>query len=57
MPETLQPQSRGVAIKRETLDQLLNGHGPGGKDCRFDELMKARAERVSNARADNQLIA
>jgi hypothetical protein len=46
-----------VAIKRDTLEQLLNGHGPGGKDCRFDELMKALAERVSNARADNQLIA
>jgi hypothetical protein len=38
-----------MAITKDTLDQLLNAHGRGGKNCLFDELKKAVAERVSNA--------
>ena len=36
-----------MAIKKDTLDQLLDG--------RFDELKKARAERVLNAELDDHL--
>jgi putative transposase len=41
-----------MAIKKDTLDQLLSGHDPKEvffKDGLFDELEKALAERVLNA--------
>ena len=41
-----------MAIKKDTLDQLLSGRDPKevfSKDGLFDELKKALAERVLNA--------
>ena len=41
-----------MAIKKDTLDQLLDGRDPKevfNKDGLFDELKKALAERVLNA--------
>ena len=47
-----------MAIKKDTLDQLLAGRDPKqvfNKDGLFDELKKALAERVLNAEIDNHL--
>src|SRR6201987_2894332 len=47
-----------MAIKKDTLDQLLEGPDPQAvfsKDGLFDELKKALAERVLNAELDNHL--
>src|SRR5215207_4584389 len=47
-----------MAIKRDTLDQLLDGRDPKevfNKDGLFDELKKALAERVLNAELDDHL--
>jgi putative transposase len=47
-----------MAIKKDTLDQLLEGRDPQAvfsKDGLFDELKKALAERVLNAELDNHL--
>ena len=47
-----------MAIKKDTLDQLLDGRDPKevfDKDGLFDELKKALAERVLNAELDNHL--
>src|SRR5450631_3410679 len=47
-----------MAIKRDTLDQLLEGRDPQAvfsKDGLFDELKKALAERVLNAEIDDDL--
>jgi transposase-like protein len=44
-----------MAIKKDTLDQLLDGRDPKevfNKDGLFDELKKALAERVLNAEID-----
>ena len=48
-----------MAIKKDTLDQLLLGRDPKevfSKDGLFDELKKALAERVLNAELDDHLI-
>ena len=45
-----------MAIKKETLDHLLDGRDPKevfNKDGLFDELKKALAERVLNAEIDD----
>ena len=45
-----------MAIKKDTLDQLLDGRDPKevfNKDGLFDELKKALAERVLNAEIDD----
>ena len=45
-----------MAIKKDTLDQLPDGHDPKevfNKDGLFDELQKALAERVLNAEIDD----
>jgi putative transposase len=42
-----------MAIKKDTLDQLLDGRDPKGvfsRDGLFDELKKALAERVAERR-------
>src|SRR5665213_381810 len=47
-----------MAIKKETLDQLLSGRDPEqvfAKDGLLDELKKALAERVLNAELDDHL--
>jgi putative transposase len=47
-----------MAIKKDTLDQLLAGRDPKevfSKDGLFDELKKALAERVLNAEIDDHL--
>src|ERR1700677_1369758 len=47
-----------MAIKKDTLDQLLDGRDPKegfNKDGPFDELKKALAERVLNAEIDDHL--
>jgi putative transposase len=47
-----------MAIKKDTLDQLLEGRDPQAvfsKDGLFDELRKALAERVLNAELDDHL--
>src|ERR1700758_1065016 len=47
-----------MAIKKDTLDQLLEGRDPQAvfsKDGLFDELKKALPERVLNAELDNHL--
>ena len=47
-----------MAIKKDTLDQLLAGRDPQAvfsKDGLFDELKKALAERVLNAEIDDHL--
>lgn len=47
-----------MAIKKDTLDQLLDGRDPKevfNKDGLFDELKKALAERVLNAEIDDHL--
>jgi putative transposase len=47
-----------MAIKKDTLDQLLSGRDPEqvfSKDGLFDELKKALAERVLNAELDGHL--
>ena len=47
-----------MAIKKETLDQLLDGRDPKevfNKDGLFDELKKALAERVLNAEIEDHL--
>ena len=47
-----------MAIKKETLDHLLDGRNPKevfNKDGLFDELKKALAERVLNAEIDDHL--
>jgi putative transposase len=47
-----------MAIKKDTLDQLLSGRDPQevfSKDGLFDELKKALAERVLNAELDDHL--
>jgi putative transposase len=47
-----------MAIKKDTLDQLLEGRDPQAvfsKDGLFDELKKALAERVLNAELDDHL--
>ena len=47
-----------MAIKKDTLDQLLSGRDPKevfSKDGLFDELKKALAERVLNAEMDDHL--
>lgn len=47
-----------MAIKKDTLDQLLSGRDPKdvfSKDGLFDELKKALAERVLNAELDEHL--
>src|SRR5579863_3739388 len=47
-----------MAIKRDTLDDLLAGRDPKAvfsKDGLFDELKKALAERVLNAELDDHL--
>src|SRR4051794_11917868 len=47
-----------MAIKKDTLDQLLDGRDPKGvfnKDGLFDELKKALAERVLNAELEDHL--
>ena len=47
-----------MAIKKDTLDQLLEGPDPQAvfsKDGLFDELKKAWAERVLNAELDDHL--
>jgi putative transposase len=47
-----------MAIKKDTLDQLLSGRDPKDVFCKdglFDELKKALAERVLNAELDNHL--
>jgi putative transposase len=47
-----------MAIKKDTLDQLLSGRDPKevfSKDGLFDELKKAPAERVLNAELDDHL--
>lgn len=47
-----------MAIKKDTLDQLLSGRDPMevfSKDGLFDELKKALAERVLNAELDDHL--
>ena len=47
-----------MAIKKDTLDQLLEGRDPQGvfsKDGLFDELKKALAERVLNAELSDHL--
>ena len=47
-----------MAIKKETLDHLLDGRDPKevfNKDGLFDELKKALAERVLNAEIDDHL--
>ena len=47
-----------MAIKKDTLDQLLSGGDPKevfSKDGLFDELKKALAERVLNAELDDHL--
>ena len=47
-----------MAIKKDTLDQLLTGRDPKevfAKDGLFDELKKALAERVLNAEIDDHL--
>jgi putative transposase len=47
-----------MAIKKETLDHLLDGRDPKevfNKDGPFDELKKALAERVLNAEIDDHL--
>ena len=49
---------RTMAIKKDTLDQLLSGRDPKevfSKDGLFDELKKALAERVLNAELDDHL--
>ena len=47
-----------MAIKKDTLDQLLEGRDPQAvfsRDGLFDELKKALAERVLNAELDDHL--
>ena len=47
-----------MAIKKDTLDQLLSGIDPKdvfSKDGLFDELKKALAKRVLNAELDDHL--
>src|ERR1700730_8148143 len=47
-----------MAIKKDTLDQLLSGRDPKevfSKDGLFDELKRALAERVLNAELDDHL--
>src|SRR5664279_5730562 len=47
-----------MAIKKDTLDELLSGRNPKevfSKDGLFDELKKALAERVLNAELDDHL--
>jgi Transposase, Mutator family len=47
-----------MAIKKDTLDQLLSGRDPKevfSKDGLFDELKKALAERVLNPELDDHL--
>lgn len=47
-----------MAIKKDTLDQLLSGRDPKEVFCKdglFDELKKALAERVLNAELDDHL--
>jgi len=47
-----------MAIKKDTLDQLLSGRDPKdvfSKDGLFDELKKSLAERVLNAELDDHL--
>jgi len=47
-----------VAVKKDRLDQLLEGRDPQAvflRDGRFDELKKALAERVLNAELDGHL--
>jgi putative transposase len=47
-----------MAIKKDTLDQLLEGREPQSvfsKDGLFDELKKALAERVLNAELSDHL--
>ena len=47
-----------MAIKKDTLDQLLSGRDPKevfSKDGLFDELKKALANRVLNAEMDDHL--
>ena len=47
-----------MAIKKDTLDQLLDGRDPKAifsRDGLFDELKKALAERVLNAELDDHL--
>src|ERR1700730_8400249 len=47
-----------MAIKKDTLDQLLSGRDPKevfSKDGLFDELKKALAERVLNAELEGHL--
>jgi putative transposase len=47
-----------MAIKKDTLDQLLSGRDPEqvfAKDGLLDELKKALAERVLNAELDDHL--
>ena len=47
-----------MAIKKDTLDQLLSGRDPKevfSKDGLFDELKKALAERVLNAELEDHL--
>ncbi len=49
-----------MAIKKDTLDQLLDGRDPKAvfsKDGLFDELKKALAERILNAELDDHLEA
>ena len=49
---------RTMAIKKDTLDELLAGRDPKevfSKDGLFDELKKALAERVLNAEMDDHL--
>ncbi len=47
-----------MAIKKDTLDQLLDGRDPKAvfsKDGLFDELKKALAERILSAELDDHL--